>query len=143
MVQTEIRSVFSTPQSSNKKPVQFGPSPLQKNAFLRKKCEFLHAKTEGTVFVGKFMVLNVVSAPCEVTRIGIIVSKRYSKKAVIRNRARRLVREAFRLIQNRISPPTWLVVIIRKKISGQKVQQVQQELIGLLKKANACHFNIT
>ena len=114
-MQIKASIAHSTSLNSDKKPLQFGPSPLSKDTLLRKQCGFLYTKKEGNVFVGRFMVVNLAVAPDETTRIGIIVSKRYCKKAVNRNRARRLVKESFRLIKNRLISPVWLVVVVRKK----------------------------
>jgi len=45
------------------------------------------------------------------SRVGIIVAKKNIRRAVRRNRIKRLVREQFRL--NRFDPPVDLVVLVR------------------------------
>jgi len=52
--------------------------------------------SKGTVTSGPFVVLRVLPNGGEVTRWGFAVGKRLSKKAVVRNRLRRQLREAAR-----------------------------------------------
>jgi ribonuclease P protein component len=110
---------------------------LQKKELLHCRRDFLHVKEKATVYMGKRIVVQITESPDDETRLGIIVSRRYNKSSVKRNRARRLIREAYRLIKNRIFSPVWLVIIARKGIADCKRQVVQQELIDILTSANA------
>ena len=67
-------------------------------------------------------------------RFGIICGKKYSKKAVLRNRARRLLKEAFRLLRSRVKP-VHCIFIARVAIKHVKMQDVQNDMLKLLKKA--------
>ena len=66
-------------------------------------------------------------------KIGIICGRKFSKKAVIRNRVRRIVKEAFRLIRNRVGL-AHLVIIPRRGSELLKAQDIQHELIRAFKK---------
>jgi ribonuclease P protein component len=71
------------------------------------------------------------------TRIGYIASKSLGK-AVQRNRARRLMREAARSLKD-VIPPSWDVVLIAQPAIIQenaRMQQVREELLWLMNKAN-------
>ena len=106
-----------------------------KSRRLLKGFEFRHARAEGNTVGGRLMVVNVVKTPPDGrTRCGVIVSKRFSKRAVQRNRAKRLMRESFRLLQHRLKEEVWLVLISRKGISGRNQPEVQKELEYLLRK---------
>ena len=59
----------------------------------------------------------------------IIVSKAVAKRAVDRNRIRRITKEALRKIKNTDSR---LVIIIKNNIADLKPQQVQKELETML-----------
>ncbi|MEK9147112.1 MAG: ribonuclease P protein component [Patescibacteria group bacterium] len=59
----------------------------------------------------------------------IAVSKNVAKKAVDRNRIKRITREAARQIANM---PTGYTVIIRKNIAGLKTPQIKEMLEKLL-----------
>lgn len=71
-------------------------------------------------------------------RLGLAVSKKVGK-AVRRNRIKRLIREFFRLHQDRISLPLDFVVIPKKAINADSLDfaQVERELAPLLRKIHA------
>jgi ribonuclease P protein component len=65
-----------------------------------------------------------------------MVSSRRIGGAVIRNRARRLMREAFRLNQQKLKPNTQLVLVARSAISGATLAEVETELLQLMRAAD-------
>ena len=71
------------------------------------------------------------------TRIGISISTKVSKHAVIRNRLKRQIRAAFRSLLPRIAPGWSLVAIVQPQAVTSKCdyQQFLQELEQLLAKA--------
>ncbi len=78
-----------------------------------------------------FIFLAVPAASGEETRCGIICSRRFDKRAVVRNRARRLLWEAFRLSKERF-PPCRIVMIPRRRICLEKMETVKTHLEALL-----------
>lgn len=124
-------------ERSKRVVVQIGSARLRPEFFLRKAREFAHVKAQGVSYPGRFLVLNVTPAPDGQLRLGLIVSRRYHRRAVQRNRARRLMRESYRLLRGGIAGPLWLVVIARPHMQGRQVQDVQAELIRLLRQAGA------
>jgi ribonuclease P protein component len=71
------------------------------------------------------------------TRIGISISTKVSKRAVIRNRIKRQIRAAFRSLLPQITPGWSLVAIVQPQAVTSKCdyQQFLQELEQLLTKA--------
>ena len=71
------------------------------------------------------------------TRIGISISTKVSKRAVIRNRIKRQIRAAFRSLLPQIAPGWSLVVVVKPEavLSKCDYQQFLQELKQLLAKA--------
>ncbi len=71
------------------------------------------------------------------TRIGISISTKVSKHAVIRNRIKRQIRAAFRFLLPQITPGWSLVVVVQPQAVTSKCdyQQFLQELEQLLAKA--------
>ena len=69
------------------------------------------------------------------SRIGISVSQKVSKKAVIRNRIKRLLRAAFRQLLPKIKAGWLLVVVVKPQASQCEYQQFLQELEQLLAEA--------
>ena len=55
--------------------------------------------------------------------------------AVIRNRARRLLRESFRLHQNQLVQPVDLVLVARASIAGKSFNEVERDVLTSLMKA--------
>jgi ribonuclease P protein component len=70
---------------------------LPKDSRLRKSAEFRRVYAGGKRFDGRFMTVFVLPSKTESHKLGITASKKGIGKAFERNRAKRLLREAFRL----------------------------------------------
>jgi len=97
--------------------------------------DFQNVFNQGTNVVGKYMVVWFVKDCESGLRLGVVASKRTFRRAVDRNRAKRLLRESFRLNRTRIQTSGDLVIIARRRILGVKCQAVERELMWLLGKA--------
>jgi len=107
---------------------------LNKSDKLLLKSEFERLKEHGTRYASGDCVLSVSGSPDGRLRCGVICGKKFSKKAVVRNRARRLLWESFRLLKPKIAI-CHMVLIPRQPIKGRKQQEVQTSLQALLRKA--------
>lgn len=76
---------------------------LPKKARLRKPGEFRCVYTKGVRFEGRLMTVFIKPSVSDVQRIGITASKKAIGNAVQRNRAKRLLRETFRLSKAELS----------------------------------------
>lgn len=106
---------------------------------LRRSEDFERVRAQGRRWRGKFLALNAAPAESNTapTRIGYIASKSLGK-AVQRNRARRLMREAARSLEE-VIPSGWDVVLIAQPaiiLEQARMQQVREELLWLLNKSN-------
>ena len=70
---------------------------MPKDARLRKPAEFRAVYEKGRRLDGRLMTAFVLPNRLEQHRLGITASRKMSRLAVDRNRAKRLLREAFRL----------------------------------------------
>lgn len=70
---------------------------MPKDARLRKSTEFRSVYNEGKRFEGRLVTVFVLPTGLSQHRLGITASRKMSRLAVKRNRAKRLVRETFRL----------------------------------------------
>ncbi len=68
------------------------------------------------------------------SRLGVITSGRIGG-AVVRNRARRLLRESFRLHQHELAQPVDLVLVARPSIAGKTFTEVEKDFLTSLRRA--------
>jgi ribonuclease P protein component len=95
---------------------------------IRKRLEFEAAQNGGrrattAHFVFLLYARNEAVAPA---RLGIVASRKVGN-AVVRNRAKRLVREAFRSSRDLFAPGTDVVVIVRRPLEASKLSDVVSE----------------
>jgi len=104
------------------------------DARLSRQIEFARVWQSGSSQVGRLCVLrSVVTAEAQ-RRYAIVTSRRFSNKAVLRNRARRLLREAYRQVLPQLQP-AWIILLPRHHIINAKLPQVRDELIRLCQQA--------
>jgi ribonuclease P protein component len=83
------------PQASDGSPLlRFD---LPKETRLAKRAEFLRVYEQGTRIEGRFMTVFAMPNGRDVQRVGVTATKKAIGKAHDRNRAKRLLRESFRL----------------------------------------------
>ncbi len=97
--------------------------------------DFKKVFDQGVNVVGKLMVIWVGDGGGDGLRLGAVASKRTFRRAVDRNRAKRLLREAFRLNHAHFKANHDLVIIARRRILDARRQEVEREFVKLLRKA--------
>lgn len=75
----------------------------------------------------------------EPARIGITVSQKVSKRAVVRNRLKRQIRSAMRSLLPRLKPGVWVVINLRPNAIQCEYGEFLQELEELLIKLEVIH----
>ncbi len=75
-------------------------------------------------FYGRTLVLWVACLPDAGRKAGVVVSKRALPLAVERNRAKRLMREAFRLNRDALCEEVDILLVARSGIKGKTYQEV-------------------
>jgi len=91
--------------------------------------------SEKRSFYGRALVVWVGCASDAGRRAGVIVSKRTFRRAVDRNRAKRLMREAFRLSRHNLAPEVALILIARAGLAGKKCQDVMRDFEAVCRRA--------
>ena len=69
------------------------------------------------------------------SRLGVVTSRRIGK-ATVRNQARRMIRECFRLHRQALLKPVDLVLVARKSIASRGFHSVERDFLRLLKKTD-------
>jgi ribonuclease P protein component len=97
------------------------------------RADFDRVFAQGRRVYARGLVLHWMDSPAGRARLGLVTSRRFGN-AVRRNRARRLVREAFRLDQNSI-PPLDLVVLPQPGAFPDELEAVRSALREALARA--------
>jgi len=97
--------------------------------------DFSRVRKEGQRLVLGCLIANWLALPeGSSTRLGVVTSGKIGN-AVIRNRARRLMREAFRLNQNKLDRPLDLVLVARQSITNKTFSGVEKDYLATLQRA--------
>jgi ribonuclease P protein component len=114
---------------------------LPQNARLRNSAEFRAVYGKGSRFDGRLVTVFVLSNGLEHQRLGITASRKMARHAVDRNRAKRLLREAFRLSRPEFASLKtnydW-VFNVRRAIIGTKLDAVIEDLRRVLARIRQC-----
>src|SRR6266567_1615930 len=95
--------------------------------------DFARAKLQGKRVVSGCLVANWLPLPAGTpSRLGVITGRKVGG-AVVRVRARRLMREAFRLHQLQLAQPVDLVLIARSSIVGKGFSVVERDFMAALR----------
>src|SRR5690242_12963843 len=96
--------------------------------------DFSRVRQEGQRLVYGCLIANWRKLPEEsASRLGVVTSGKIGN-AVVRNRARRLLREAFRRHQHDLAQPLDLVLIARNSIVGKDFAAVEKDFLTTLRK---------
>jgi len=102
---------------------------------LKKTWEFQRAYKKGKKNWNTHFVIYVYHTEFSQPRLGITVSKKVGE-SVQRNRVKRLIREAYRLLKPEVLPHFDIVVVGRKAALGLSGQQAEESLYQLFCRAS-------
>lgn len=108
---------------------------LPKPYRLKKEKDFKKTLKKGKAFQKEFLFLKHASNDLRESRFGFVVSVAVSKKATVRNRIKRKLREATRKNLSDIKRGRDVVVIVQPDFEEMYFSEIKEVLLNLYKKA--------
>ena len=109
---------------------------LKRENRITKRKNFEEVKKKGRIFHSPLFGLLVLTTEDKVKEFGLIISKKVSKKAVARNKVKRLLAEAIRRNLDKINEGYRMIFLVKPSILGKKAEEIEGEVIKLLKLLN-------
>ena len=100
---------------------------------LSKTSEFKKVFSEGRRIEGKNLIIFISKNDYNFNRPGIIVKKE-TGKAVVRNKIKRWLREAFRMINKKLSPGYDIIVLAKNNVRESNYFEICYDLESLFYK---------
>lgn len=98
--------------------------------------DFAEVRRDGRRLVTGCLIANWKPLPAgSSARLGVITTRKLGP-AVARSRARRLLRETFRLHQHDLAQPVTLVLVARPSIVGKGLAEVERDFLTAMRRAN-------
>ncbi|NUM25931.1 MAG: ribonuclease P protein component [Candidatus Buchananbacteria bacterium] len=103
---------------------------------LTQEKDFRRITVSGKSFFSHFFRLRLAKNNLKISRFAVVISSRVSKKAVMRNRLKRQLREIIRLNLAKIKGGFDVVVSSNSKALDANYQELEQQLLQLLRKSH-------
>ena len=100
---------------------------------LKTNRDFQHVYKRGTSKANRYLVMYVLPNQHMKNRLGISVSKKVGN-SVVRHRITRLVRESYRLNEERFNRNLDIVVIARPAAKGRSYHEIEKAFMDLARK---------
>jgi len=124
------QSPDASPQTPDTRRLRLGrPSRLRQNR------DFARLRQQGERLAQGCLIANWSQLPDGASpKLGVVTSRKIGS-AVTRSRARRLLRESFRLHQHEFAQPVELVLVARPSIAGRGFAEVEKDFLAALNRA--------
>lgn len=109
------------------------PHALPRGRRLQLPGEFLRVRNAGRRLVVGCLIVNWMETKGPRSRLGVVTSRKIGG-AVVRNRARRLMRECFRHHAAALRQPVDLVLVARNSIGGRSLADVEKDYLAALRR---------
>ncbi|MBU0546827.1 MAG: ribonuclease P protein component [Patescibacteria group bacterium] len=109
---------------------------LNKSHRLKKNNDIVKVLKEGKKFIESFLIIKTLPNNLEETRFAFIISKKFSKKAVVRNRIRRQISEGIKDNLETIKKGIDVVILSIPGVQERDTEEVRKTVKKLLDKAN-------
>lgn len=103
---------------------------MQYSESLKKNKDFRNVYKNGTSYANKYLVMYVLENQAGKNRLGISVSKKVGN-SIVRHRLTRLIREGYRLQEDRYRCGLDIVVIARTGAKGKNYYEIESAMLHL------------
>lgn len=97
---------------------------------LKKNQDFQKVYKTGKSYANKYLVMYIINNGLEKNRLGISVSKKVGN-SVVRHRVTRLIRESYRLNNEKLKSGFDIVVIARNSANGKGYNEISSAFMHL------------
>ncbi|MBE5968281.1 MAG: ribonuclease P protein component [Lachnospiraceae bacterium] len=104
---------------------------MKQTQSLKKNSDFREIYRTGKSFANKYLVMYVKKNGLAENRLGISVSKKVGN-SVVRHRITRLIRESYRLSEEKIKNGLDIIVIARVGAKGRSCSEIESALMHLV-----------
>ncbi len=99
---------------------------------LKKNSEFQNVYKNGKSLANKYLVIYILGNGLEKNRIGISVSKKVGN-SVVRHRITRLIKESYRLNNEKLENKLDIVIVARVNAKGKTFREIESAFLHLAK----------
>lgn len=109
---------------------------MRKIETLKKNYEFRYVLSKGEFYCGKYIIAYIKKNNSDKNRIGIAINTKLGK-AVKRNNAKRLIRENYRIIKDKLISGNSIVFLWNKNINLKEANffEIQKDMLNIFNKA--------
>lgn len=96
--------------------------------------EFLEIKNKGVMNYSPIFGWLILEKDDDLKKIGFVISKKISKRAVDRNKIKRRLAESIKKYLNDFNKGTRIVFLVKKEILNKNIKEIEEEIKKCLKK---------
>ena len=110
---------------------------MKNTIVIKKNYEFKNLFSKGKFYYGEYIHLYIRKNNLSYNKLGIAISKKQGK-AVYRNKIKRLIRENYKNLENRIEKGNSILVVINKNVNLKETsyKDIETNFLKTLEKAN-------
>ena len=104
---------------------------------LKKKNDFERVFKEGKRYIlsSGELYLKIIKNNLKNSRFGFVVSKKFSKKATIRNRIKRRLREVIKIGLPKVKKGIDGIIVVRRDLDAKNFRELEEKINKLFRKA--------
>lgn len=110
---------------------------MKKTKIIKKNYEFKKVLTKGKYYSGKYIEAFILQNNLKYNLLGLAISVKVAK-AVKRNKIKRLIRENYRMLEDKLNTGNYIVFLWKKRIEIKEAtfENIKKDMEKILTKAN-------